>query len=260
MESAVLNPVPGLRAVAAEQFRSVGLALRREGLVAGGFLALGSLWIAQMQWNSMGHASFPLSPEAGIPVSVLALLVPMAVWKGEGPAARGYHRAMPVNHAAHAVARSLSGLAWTMMAVAGYFGWLAAMAALTGGKMGGEYAPYQWVVPFTAAAVMYLLGSALTLVTAHPWRWLGGGMVAFMFTGVLRTTDGTRGLWDLVNTVIEGKYGLQTLISGMSPGSPGEFGSYMQNAVASTWLLATWMWAAIAISLFLFAAYRQPER
>ena len=46
---------------------------------------------------------------------------------------------------------------------------------------------------------MYLLGSALTLVTSHPWRWLGGGAVGFVFVNVddcwqaaRRDPDGTR--------------------------------------------------------------------
>jgi hypothetical protein len=34
----------------------------------------------------------------------------------------------------------------------------------------------------------------------------------------------------------------------------------MHRANASVWLLSTWLWLAIAISVFLYASYRQPER
>ncbi|HET7233617.1 MAG TPA: hypothetical protein VFJ16_26630 [Longimicrobium sp.] len=256
MQSAVMNPVPAWSAVAREQFRSVGLSLRREAIVAGGCMGLATLWLSYLHVNS-GGAGIPFAPQAGIPVAVLALLIPMAVWKGEEPARRGYHRAMPVSHAAHAVMRSLSGLGWMMAAVAGYFAWLAGVSAMTGGEVMIGSQPYQWLVPFTGGAVMYLLGSALTLVTAHPWRWLGGALVAYMFMGAMRVADGTRSLFELVNTVIDGRYGLFTVLSGMSR-THGLYSPHV--ASAPVWMLATWMWLAVAITLFLFAAYRQPER
>jgi hypothetical protein len=254
MSSAVLSPVPAWGAVAREQFRSVGLALRREALAATGFVALATVWLAAMQSHSFGGVR--LYPEAGVPAAMLALLVPMAVWKGEDPARRGYHRAMPVSHAAHAAARSLSGLAWTLAGVGAYFAWLGAMTAATGGQVRSE-SPYLWVVPFTAATVMYLLGSALTLATTHPWRWLGGGFVGYLFLGALPMGDGTRSLFDVVNTVVTGRYGFTTVISGQSP---VPWRSYAHHADASVWLAATWLWLAMAVTLFAWAAYRQPER
>jgi hypothetical protein len=258
MQPAVLNPVPRWSAVVDEQFRSVGLALRREGVVAAGFMTLASAWIGYMQVNGVHDAAVPLTPEAGIPAALLALLVPMAVWKGEGPARRGYHRAMPVSHSFHAIARSLSGLVWLLAAVAGYFVWMGMASALTGGQVEGSYA-WQWAVPFTAAAVMYLLGSALTLVTTHPWRWLGGVFVAYMFLGTLRMAEGTRTLFDTVNVLVVGKYGLRTLITGSSPGWGYHlYGSTMADA--GVWLAATWLWLAIAVTVFAWAAFRQPER
>jgi hypothetical protein len=253
---AVLSPVPGLRTVVREQFRSVGLSLRREALVAGGFIGLASVWVAWMSANSRGEG-LPLTPDAAIPAAMLGLLVPMAVWKGEGPARRGYHHAMPVNQAAHAAVRALSGLAWLMVAIAGYFGWLAMMTAITGGRV-DHVEPFRWIVPFAGGAVMYLLGSALTLVTTHPWRWMGGTVVGYMFLQAFRAADGSRPLAEMADTVIAGRYGLVTLMSGMSPAPRFEY--VVRHADASVWLLSTWMWLAIAITAFLYAAYRQPER
>jgi hypothetical protein len=257
MQPAVLNPVPRWSAVAEEQFRSVGLALRREGVVAAGFMTLASLWIGYMQVNRVHDAAVPLAPEAGVPAAMLALLVPMAVWKGEGPARRGYHRAMPVSHAFHAVVRSLSGLVWLLAAVAAYFVWLGTASALTGGQVEPAYA-WQWAVPFTAAAVMYLLGSALTLATTHPWRWLGGAVVAYMFLGTLRMAEGTATLFDSVNVLIAGEYGLHTVITGFHSHAYHFEGTSASDA--SVWLAATWLWLAIAVVVFAWAAYRQPER
>jgi hypothetical protein len=256
MQSAMLNPMPTWGAVAREQFRSVGLALRREGVAAAGLMTLVTVWTAFQQAQPYHDVGVPFSPSVGMPASVLALLVPMAVWKGEDPGRRGYHRAMPVSHAAHAVMRSLSGLAWMLAGVAAYFSWLWALSAATGGSA-GFYKPYLWVVPFVAATVMYLFGSALTLATTHPWRWLGGTVVGYMFLNALRSPHGSRSIADSVNLVMEGRFGLFTMISGWSP-SPVRH--YLQVDNASVWLAATWLWLAIAVVAFAFAAFRQPER
>lgn len=256
MDSVMLNPAPAWTAVAREQFRSVGVALRREALVAAGFVGLLSVWITYLQANGSPGAPVSLSPEAGVPAVILALLVPMAVWKGEDPARRGYHRAMPVNHGAHAVMRGLSGLVWTLGATLAYFAWFTVAAALTGGHVENN-AWWLWLTPFAGAAVTYLLGSALALVTAHPWRWMGGGVVAYLFMNALRAADGTRPLAEVVDGVLWGRYGIGTVASGYSP----VYGDRWNHvADPSVWLLSTWLWLAIAISVFLYASYRQPER
>jgi len=256
MESVLLNPAPAWTAVAREQFRSVGVALRREALVAAGFFGLLSVWIVYLNTYGFSDAKVPFSPEAGVPAVILALLVPMAVWKGEDPARRGYHRAMPVNHGAHAVMRALSGLVWTLGATLAYFAWFGVASALTGGHVDHE-AWWLWLTPFAGVAVTYLLGSALTLVTAYPWRWMGGGMVAYLFLNALRMADGTRPLAELVDGVLWGRYGIGTVATGYSPVDGNR---WAHHANASVWLLSTWLWLAVAISVFLYASYRQPER
>ena len=130
--------------------------------------------------------------------AILALLIPMAVWKGEDPARRGYHHAMPVGHGEHASARVAAGLAWTMAGMAAFFGWMGLLSVTTGGSVDAAE-PWQWVAPFAGAAVMYLLGSALTLATSRPWRWLGAGAVGYFFLNAFRGLDATEPLADALN-------------------------------------------------------------
>jgi len=260
LEGAALNPVPGWTEVLREQLASVGLALRREATVVAGLATLFTGFVVLMQVQT-GDAQITLSPLQGIAAVVAALLVPMAVWKGEDPARRGYHHAMPVDQGAHAVARGAAGLAWTMAAVAAFFGWMGLMSAFTGGSV--ETAePWQWMAPFAGAAVAYLLGSAVTLVTSHPWRWFGGGLIGYLFLNTgFRAIDATRPLVDAVNAILTGKYGLTTVITGLVRND-----NFLQNlgpvmiADAGAWLTAIFLWLAAGISLFLWAAYRQPER
>jgi hypothetical protein len=254
MTQIALNPAPSLETVAGEQFRSVGLSLRREGLVAAGFLGLASIWVGYLEvYSSYFHVG--LTPQAGVPVALVALLLPMAVWKGEHPARRGYHRAMPVPHGAHAVARSLAGLAWLLPALGAYFGWVALASALTGGSTEAVDG-WRWATPFVGAAVLYLFGSALALVTAYPWRWMGGAAVGYMFLASLRSADDDSALFTALHGVLYGRFGVLTVVAGRFETTLG-YGA--RPAGFGVWMVATWIWLAIAITVFLWAAYRQPE-
>jgi hypothetical protein len=257
LEGAALNPVPRWTDVLREQLSSVGLGLKREAMVAAGFATLftGALLATQPEYG----IGMPVSPSQGIVAAIAAILVSMVVWKGEDPARRGYHHAMPVGHGAHATARAAAGLAWTMAAVAAFFGWMGVLAALTGGGVAAaEW--WQWLAPFAGATVLYLLGSALTLATSRPWKWLGAGAVAYLFTDVFGEVDATQPLVDGANALIAGTYGLNTLLTGLLHSDSWQRDEPWMTPHAAEWLIATSLWMALAVSLFLWSAWRQPER
>jgi hypothetical protein len=259
MHEVLLHRLPRRGTVLREQFLAVGLSLRREGAVVGVLAGAFTLMVVLMQASTGIALGFNVVPEAGIPLALLALLVPMAVWKGEDPARRVYHRAMPVGHGEHAVVRTLAGLPWVLAAGVAYFFWLLALSAMSGGLV--EPTPlWQWAAPFAGVVVTYLLGSALALRVAHPWRWLGGGAVAYLFVRALQPVHGASSLAGIVDAVLRGRYGLRTVITGtVSVPVHEDFGYMPAFASAGVWLLATWLWVAVALSLFLWSAYRQPE-
>jgi len=254
LEGGALNPVPGWMDVLREQFATVGLALKREGAILGGFAALFSTFILLQD-----NARIYLSPTMGIVAAMMATLIPMAVWKGEDAAHRGYHHAMPVGHGAHATAKAVAGLAWVLAGVAAFFGWLGLLSFVTVGHVEAAE-PWQWVAPFVGATVTYLLGSALTLFTARPWRWLGGAFVGYFFLGAFSEVDATEPLGDAVGALIRGHYGLRTVLTGLVHNEQAGDVKFAMIADFGSWLTATWIWLAISISLFLWAAYRQPEQ
>ncbi|HEV7588018.1 MAG TPA: hypothetical protein VGO40_07780 [Longimicrobium sp.] len=257
LEGAAMNPVPGWMDVLREQLASAGLALKREGTIVGGFAVLFTAFIA---WTQVQHgfAEIPFSPKEGIAAAMMALLIPMAVWKGEDPARRGYHHAMPVSHGAHASARVAAGLAWTLAGVTAFFGWMGILSLSTGGSVDAAAEPWQWLAPFAGATVMYLLGSALTLATSRPWRWLGGGMVGYLFLGALRGLDATEPITAGINALLQGHLGLTTVLTGLVWEVTPMKHAWLPDAGA--WLTATFIWLAVAVSLFFWAAYRQPEQ
>ena len=264
MGESVLHPVPRRADVAREQLRAVGLSLRREGAVAAGVLAL--LGVA-LVWDQARSASeFVIEPGMGIPAAVVALLVPLAVWKGEGPDRRGYHQSMPVDRGAHAVARGLAGLAWMLAAMGAYYAWLGGIALAVGGW--AQYdAAYRWAAPVVGAVVLYLVGTAVALRAAHPWRWLGGGAVGYLFLQLMSASDRDFAPYRMVNAVLRGRYGVLTLLDGRTPmrfrsvstWGEHEFTYTVRVANGTVWLTSVWLWLTLALLLFLWSAYRQPE-
>jgi len=251
-----LNPVPGWWDVLREQLDAVRMALRREGAVVALCMLLFTVVLLWRQFE-VGQAGLPLTYREGIATALMALLLPMAVWKGEEPARRGYHQAMPVDHGEHALTRGAAGLAWTLAGVAAFFGWMGLLSVATGGQV-EPAEPWQWLAPFVGATVTYLLGSALTMVSSRPWRWLGGGAVVYLFLGFFRHVDGLRELVDLVDAVFLGHFGLRTLLSGQVPNPSGKVSPALLTDFGA-WLTTTWIWLAASVAAFGVAAHRQPE-
>jgi hypothetical protein len=225
----------------------VGLALKREAMVVAGFMGLFTAFVLLP-----GNGEVILSPAVGIVSALAAVLIPMVIWKGEDPARRGYHHAMPVDHGPHAIARAAAGLAWTLTGVAAFFAWIGLLSAMTGGDV-EEVESWQWVTPFVGATVVYLLGSALTLVTSRPWKWLGLGAVVYIFVDSFRWSAPP--LAKAVDALFGWHYGLSTLVTGIVS---HEFRDPGPDAGA--WLTTAFLWMSLALTLFLWAAYRQPER
>ena len=278
MDSTLLHPLPRRDAVVREQLRTVGFSLRREAmLVAGGLGAL-TAWILSIYGKYRG-GSVNLVPDAMTPAVLLALFAALAVWKGEDPARRGYHWSMPVDHADHAMAKALSGWAWLVAAMGAYAAWLAAMALVTRGNFAVEsgwvngsrtydaVAAWRWLVPFAGATILYLFGTALALASRHPWRWLGGGAVGFVFLAAWAASIGGRTpLHELVETLWGAEYGLRTAVTGLSPDGHSHqprglfhLGSWGLEPAFGAWASAAALWLAASLGAAALAARRQPR-
>jgi hypothetical protein len=249
-----LNAEPRRGDVLREQLAAVGLTLRGEAAVVAGIMAVFSAVVLTTDM-SRGFAEMALNPRQGFAAALVALLIPMAVWKGESPDRRGYHHAMPVGHGEHAVARAGAGLVWTLAWVAAFFAWMALLALVTGGGV-DETEPWQWAAPFAGATALYLLGSALALATSYPWRWMGVGATGFAFVNAFDRVQALQPLVKVAHGVVAGRYGLVTLLTGtvIDP-----LWSDVRTAEAGAWLGSVWIWGVAAVCIFLLAAWRQPE-
>ena len=234
MTESTVGRIPVMKAVWIEQLRAVGLAIRREGVLAGLVLALGSLALIAFARvpvlqaivnEEMGELVFdPGEPPWGLFAVLAALLLPLVVWKGERRFGDTPLWSMPVDHRRHALLKVAAGWIWLMAIVGAALGWVALTVLASGGSLGvsevrllvldaaGAIAGtpgalesvnwitpwWEWAFPFTSATAAYLVASTLWLATARPVFWAAGLWVAGTLVfgaGALALDSGD--IWDI---------------------------------------------------------------
>jgi hypothetical protein len=177
MTEVILHATPRWRDVVLEQFRIVGLRLRREALVVAVVLGIvtavividiargtATSWFDSDEWAGIGFASF---------------LFPFAVWRGQKRFGPAFLWTLPVDRRRLALARVFSGWMWLMAAALLFVSWQRVLAFFSG-VTGAQVVP---LVAFIGATATYLLGSALVLGLRHPLRWLLGAVAVLFLLG-----------------------------------------------------------------------------
>jgi hypothetical protein len=260
MTTIALHAAPPRGTVFREQLRSVFLSLRNETLAYLGTLLLFAALAAYAAFKAGSDPregmNFSYDVHATIPIALVALFVPFSVWRTEDPSRRAYLWSMPVARGASTLMKVVSGWIWVMGAVAAYLVWIVLvglMIAAIRAPMGAmHFAPaWEWLVPFTATTVTYLLVSIAVIASNHPWRWVAGialgylVLIAFLSLVELRTAA----QW--LDKLFVGWYGLRAAMFGAIKD--------LEWPSVDRWLGATLIWGAIAIAGVLAAAFRRPE-
>lgn len=275
-----LHPTPSRRTVAIEQFRAVGLALRKEAyFFITALVVLGVLIIANAVRFVQTHPhanvqraysmGFTYGVSGAIPIVLMALLIPFGAWRAEDPARRAYHWSMPVARGPHTVMKFLAGWAWLMIAAAVYLLFILLLATILPGISGepsrlGNTPGWEWVAAFTATTLAYFLTSIAVVGSDHAWRWIGGLLIGY---GVLIAVFKSFGMDDAaqaLNSIYNGTYGLNSALFGAT--HDGQRGitvgitrESMQALRMGTWLIAMPLWiigSGIAVTI---ASYRHRE-
>ena len=297
MLDTVAHPTPRWQAVTREQFKAVGLAVKREALVLGCLIVAFTgifLWSYLRSLGNPNHnVSFDFVPTVVLPLLLLGFLVPLSVWKGDEPSRRSYLWSMPTDRSRHTLLKNFNGWVWFMVLIAAYLLWMLGLAAVTGSDIGvesstlfignwdapGDPSPedfhrlrwiipaWQWAVPFTAATIAYLLGSVVAIASDHPWRWFGGILVGMLLLTAFLEAAELAWLERVIEGIFGGPYGLGIAFSGMREVAEtftNAAGQTVQRAVMrpvfGLWLGSTLLWLALGTAGVLAAAFRHQER
>ncbi len=289
--------LPALGVVFTEQIRTVGLAVRREGLL---FLAAMVAFVIAVAAAAMvpsigseliGELPPNLNPEElGMLAALVGLAFPLAVWKGERPWGDTTLWTLPVPHARHALAKIAAGWLWLIGVLA--VGMLAfcGAALLAGGELGIEVTRpvlanpevfpstgpevvsvpwstpgYQWLMPFTGGSVMYLFGSALWVGTRHPLRWaLVVWLTGLFLAGFFDLTQ-VEPIERFAEDGIQGfdtmlTSGYETLRTGIRRPEGGWIIAWTALPTLGSWATATVFWILAGLVAVLAAVRRHRRR
>jgi hypothetical protein len=227
--------------------------------------------------------------------ALLALVFPIAVWRGEDRFGPGFLWTFPVDRRRHALTKVFAGWIWLMSAVALFVLWLLALTLLSGGSLlreetirvlsssvpaPGAFAdpgavqtvrltpqPLFWLTPFTAATGAYLLASALALGLRHPLRWIVGTALGLQL--VVIAGDAANVEWPsrLLRALYAGPYGIDTLLSARTESvevwvtlSTGEHvHAWRALPHLGQWATATLLWTGVGLVILWAAASRHRE-
>ena len=275
MKKATIVRTPSTKVVAMEQLRVVGLALRREALLLCAGLVIFGMVVAVAE--DLQGQQVTLEPEVlGYLAMLVALVAPLAVWKGERLFGESQLWTTPVDHARHARLKIISGWVWLMAMVS--VGLLAIVSSvwLNGGSLGVDETrllvsdpvlarsgggqitrvpwsspPWQWALPFTASTAAYLAASAFLIGIRRPVAWGVGCWLAFLAFGMLSTNSGMAWLTATAETVV---YLFDLLASGGSESaqtlvlldSGQRVLGWSRLPTMGSWASATAMWLGLA--------------
>jgi hypothetical protein len=288
--------------VAAEQHRIAALTLRWPFVLA--LVALTAMTTIGLLANRRQADPDVVDwvPVLMLPGIAVVLAIAFAMWRDDGGTRRGYHLAMPVGRVRHQLLRSFSGWPWAMAVMLVAFLWSWTVAAATGGEAGlyryigvklhnpeagitpaivealeatrgvTMTAPaWQWIVPFVVATLVYLIGSALAIAAVHPARWIVTILLGlYLLISIAEVTEGAgRGasrVHELITAPVEARYGVWTLLTGMTPETvveaQGERGivrlTQWQPSV-SAWLASLALWGMPAFAALLLALRRRRD-
>ena len=287
MTGTARRTTPPTRTVVAEQVRFVGLALRRDA-------AIGAALLTALLMVPLYDQPINFTREFGLWAATLGFVTPFGVWRRVGR--DGHLWTLPVEHRRLALSGVFAGWCWLMMASAALLAWAALVVLRTDGSFVLEQtravlsssAPqtgplerahlslvtwrtptWFWFLPFTAATVAYLLGSAVMLCTERVRRWIGGVGLVLLFVLLLGRGAGSGVLSALLIPVATHRYGLETVFAG------GPMGQGMGQVVLATgekllvwrslptlghWAGATMLWLALGFIALWAATLRYRER
>lgn len=214
MTESTVDRIPPVKAVWIEQLRAVGLAIRREGALAALALVLGSVVLIAFSRmpalqaivnEEMAELVFdPRESGGGFVAVLIALLLPLVVWKGERRFGDTPLWSMPVDHRRHTLFKVAAGWVWLLAILSAALVWVTLTVLASGGTLGVDEVRllvldpagaaagtpgamesvnwttpwWEWALPFTSATAAYLVASTLMLATRRPLFWAAGLWVA----------------------------------------------------------------------------------
>jgi hypothetical protein len=269
MTTIALHQPPQRLPVVRQQLRSVGIQLRWPGiLLLAGLVTIGVIVVGFAASEASRRPDvfgFPLEAAQTMPAWFIGLFAAAALWQRDEPSRRGYHLAMPVRATEHTIIRVFAGWAWLMVGVAGYLALLVALAfavaAVGGGHVTSQFTAWEWVAPFAAGTMCYLLATIPLIASEKPIVWLIGPPALIALILSLPFANGaSRGslMYRLVTKILAGPFNPSAPFFPVYYFPRIDF-KHLPAVDLRTSVLATVFWMAVAMAGVWLAARRNPR-
>lgn len=202
-----------------------------------------------------------------LPMMLLASVAWSAVvWKAEPPSRRGYHRAAPVPSLIHDLVKLGAG------ALVLSVGLTAILAILTVAWYRSGLAfyfatpiPVIWLMTLTSCLVLYVLVSAIPMLTDRPLEWMLGIASAFALIRYLASEYNWFVLAELLDLAVTSKIGVVSALIGPMRSNNWDESmlwrpfAFDQSHIYIDWVGAFLLWSIIA-GLVVYFASRAANR
>jgi len=295
MKDLGLHPLPKPGAVLKEQTLTVGLALRPLGIGAAILLLIFGAY--GLYDNMVEPNAVVMLPAALLLyLSLVGIVLPFFASRGSvTPFRSEIPWTLPVDRARHALIRVTGGWFWLMVAVAVLLVWAVGIPLLSGGALVAPrpylVAPFTdprpldpsslptvlwsvpwwlWLVPFPAATAFYLFTSALFLATPRPGRWVAGTFLGLLLLALITEradlTWLSSGADAVFMPVIDGRYGLTTLVTGATSAvssvdlpSGESMPMFVGVPTFGRWVASAGLWTGLGLFALWSAALRHRD-
>ena len=292
-----MHGTPRMRAVIKEQFKATAASFRVYTIIGGALGAVATL-LAFADYFRRG-VGVEFAPSLSLIPAIAGALLPFAIWQKERVHESGFLWTLPVDRSRQAFAKVFAGWLCLMIAAAAFLLWLLTLALITKGNITGDemvrllapgapttrsidpslvqmvrWIPSRafWLVPFTAATGTYIILSAVMLGLRYPFRWIIGAVIGAFLIAAVGHGIGTDAFWAklsiVIQTVMYGRYGLDTLLSARSESVHTTIALTSGDIVpawralpnVTDWIVGTLLWIALGLTLLTAALYRHRER
>ena len=281
------KPTPPFMAVFSEQLGLIGRAHWRELAILAGF---SGLMTAVALWEITQHRMTVDFPQEAITlVALFAMAMGFAIWGPENLHKQGHMTSLPVARHHHILIRTLAGGVWLAGIVAWALVWIAVMGLVSGGDLGANHyllltdppadghvaleavrsfrwtpQTWNWLAPFSTAAVFYMLSSAFVIGARRIVLWSVVAAVVLLALAIDPTGLSESAIRGLVGDPL----GLDNFLTGglnradVSVILPGDrpVTAWLELPSLANWAPAAAAWLALSGGLLWLAAWRHRER
>lgn len=199
-----------------------------------------------------------ISSAAGMVTLALGVVWGVVVWRDEPPRTRFYHWSMPMDTAAHDLARVAAFLLWFLVILLLYLVAGVTVMAIYGVPLNlADVGATPWVATYMSGIIGFFIGAAYSTAFERPGEYVLGTIILIWGLGLIAALYQLEGLRRLLGAVIGGTGRSWSLLAAVTSGGVTGMTQYIRSGAPPQHLPVAgplMLWLAIGLVLVSAAA------